>query len=542
MRATWLVVVAMVAMVVGACGDGNEGTSDAAGDDTSDECSACAETATCDPEAPSPCSCPAGYAGDGTTAGTGCTDVDECTAGTDDCADAADHGTCTNTDGSYACGCEAGYDGDGTAGGTGCVDVDECTAGTDGCVDAPAGTCTNTDGGFTCGCEPGYTGDGTVAGTGCTDIDECTDGTAECDGFTCANTGGSFICQGVYAVSPFRGVLARLSPTTYELFDVTAITNTAGAVTGVPAMTTHPTTGVPYAVAKVSGVSGRVFGTLDFATATLTAVGDPVPNFSSLAFLPDGTLYGVTGNGGTPAETMFQIDPATGVPTLFSALGNGEDGEVICFNPDENMMYHWSGNGTAIMEKFALTLPLTFVPVAANIGTGEVFGCRYVGANTFLLSDIASSVDFVATDGTVSPVPDAGALFDDLRALIPAAMTQPHTVRPITGDVAGGTEITIRGIGLSAATAVNVGGTAATSFTIVDDTTITAVVPAGAAGTVDVTVTLTADLVGTWPDAFTYAPAVGARAPAHKVAKRKLKQRTGPSTGELRKAARGRAP
>ncbi len=57
--------------------------------------------------------------------------------------------------------------GDGTSDGTGCVDVDECAAHTDNCLTDVA-TCTNTAGGFTCACNPGSTGDGTTTGTGCT--------------------------------------------------------------------------------------------------------------------------------------------------------------------------------------------------------------------------------------------------------------------------------------------------------------------------------------------------------------------------------------
>ncbi|MCG0286558.1 IPT/TIG domain-containing protein [Streptomyces sp. PSAA01] len=57
------------------------------------------------------------------------------------------------------------------------------------------------------------------------------------------------------------------------------------------------------------------------------------------------------------------------------------------------------------------------------------------------------------------------------------------------GPLAGGNTVTINGVGLSTATAVNFGGNAATP-TVVSDSQITAVVPAGAAaGSVGVSVT-----------------------------------------------------
>ena len=70
--------------------------------------------------------------------------------------------------------CPAGFDGDGTVAGTGCEDVDECTDPAlvnGGC--SPLVTCTNTIGGRTCGaCPAGYTGGGT---SGCVDHDACVD-------------------------------------------------------------------------------------------------------------------------------------------------------------------------------------------------------------------------------------------------------------------------------------------------------------------------------------------------------------------------------
>jgi len=62
-------------------------------------------------------------------------------------------------------------------------------------------------------------------------------------------------------------------------------------------------------------------------------------------------------------------------------------------------------------------------------------------------------------------------------------------VSPPTGSVAGGDSVTITGSGFTSATAVDFGtGNPAPSFSVISDTQITAISPAGS-GTVDVTVT-----------------------------------------------------
>jgi hypothetical protein len=56
------------------------------------------------------------------------------------------------------------------------------------------------------------------------------------------------------------------------------------------------------------------------------------------------------------------------------------------------------------------------------------------------------------------------------------------SVTPGTGPTAGGNTVTITGTGFTGATGVTFGGVAATSFMVVNDTTITTVVPSGSTG------------------------------------------------------------
>lgn len=87
-----------------------------------------------------------------------------------------------------------------------------------------------------------------------------------------------------------------------------------------------------------------------------------------------------------------------------------------------------------------------------------------------------------------------------LQADEPATIT---AVTPATGAAAGGTSVTITGTNFTRATAANLGGSALTSFTVVNDTTITGVTSAHAAGAVTATV-VDPDGNATKTTAFTY--------------------------------------
>ena len=78
---------------------------------------------------------------------------------------------------------------------------------------------------------------------------------------------------------------------------------------------------------------------------------------------------------------------------------------------------------------------------------------------------------------------------------------------PDAGPVSGGTTVMLHGQGLSTTSAVYFGARAATSYTVVSDTTVRAVTPAAAsAGKVDIVVRLGANGSDRLPAAFSYLP------------------------------------
>lgn len=105
--------------------------------------------------------------------------------------------------------------------------------------------------------------------------------------------------------------------------------------------------------------------------------------------------------------------------------------------------------------------------------------------------------DSMTIDGT------ARILVRSVAYVVPPTVTD---ISPATDVEAGGATITITGTGLLNASGVTFGGDAGTSLTVTDDTELTVVAPAHAAGTVDVVVTATGGTV-TVTDGFEYTVA-----------------------------------
>jgi hypothetical protein len=220
----------------------------------------------------------------------------------------------------------------------------------------------------------------------------------------------------LWGASPFQDSLWSIDTTTLQVVNRVAPSLAGFTITGITGMAFDPCGGQTYVIMKVSGVTGRVLGTIQLETGVCTQVGNLGDNFSSIIFDRTGQLFGVTGNGATVPETFYSIDKATAAKTLLTPFGNGADGEIICYDPVHDMFYHWSGNGTVVYEKFANAAPYTIISISTGGASGETFGAMYVGPDKFLISNIQSSFNYVDTLGNYS-VPFSSNP-DDLRGLV----------------------------------------------------------------------------------------------------------------------------
>ena len=130
---------------------------------------------------------------------------------------------------------------------------------------------------------------------------------------------------------------------------------------------------------------------------------------------------------------------------------------------------------------------------AAGIDTTVVASTRIT---TTTPAGAGGVVDVAVTCATGSDVLDAGFTYESAPTIT--------GVQPNSGDVSGGTSVLITGSGFGAGASVYFGAAEVMTLTVEDAGTISAVVPAGSAGTVDVTVSNVVGGSATLPDAYTY--------------------------------------
>jgi hypothetical protein len=324
------------------------------------------------------------------------------------------------------------------------------------------------------------------------------------------SAGGTVVTLTGVNLSGATGVNFGATPaTSFTVVSNTQITTVAPAGLGTVQVT-------------VTTAAGSSNG-LPFTYISVPAVTSITPNSGPVT---GGTTVALTGTGFTGATAVsFGATPATFYIVLSDTL-------IIAIAP--------AGTGTVPVTVTTAAgtsagVPFTYVPVPTltsitpNSGpvtggtTVTLTGTGFTGA-TAVFFGILPAISFTVNSATqitaVAPpglgtvpvrVTTAGGTSNGISytyVLLPILLS----LSPIVGPQAGGTAVTLTGVGLSSATGVNFGATPATSFTVVSDTHITAVAPAGV-GTVQVTVTTAAGSSNGLPFTYISVPTVASVTP-----------------------------
>lgn len=235
-----------------------------------------------------------------------------------------------------------------------------------------------------------------------------------------------------YGTQSFGPDLWEVNLATGALTNHVTITLPGFSVIGATALTANPLDGSVWGIVRTaSGNAGRRLARVNPLTGAATDVG-AVPNgFSTLSFNSAGTLYGMTGAGGSPASTLYTLSTINAATTLvYGPVISGPDGEVIAFGPGDTL-YHSSGNAAATFSTINLG-PNTTTPLGT--APGEMFGMGYsFGLSTMFGTDIASKLFSInLNNGSrtfIGPTTDAtGAAFDVRGLAIVRAVPEPASL------------------------------------------------------------------------------------------------------------------
>jgi hypothetical protein len=241
----------------------------------------------------------------------------------------------------------------------------------------------------------------------------------------------------VYAVSGAGGSASTL----YTLNLNGSVASTVGTVTVggtgvmVSSIALNPSSGVLYGAAAdpVSGI-GQLL-TINPSTAVATEVGSfgltpPSTNVASLAFSATGTLYAYS-KLGTPAESLFSVNTATGGATPIGASGiSSSSGDGMAMNAAGTL--YWAGKGAtgALYTLNTSTGAATAGPTlsGAPLSLSQIKGLAFDSSGTLYGIDLQPTT-FLADLITINPatgvITNLGATPNGLTSLAIAPVPEP---------------------------------------------------------------------------------------------------------------------
>jgi hypothetical protein len=329
-------------------------------------------------------------------------------------------------------------------------------------------------------------------------------------GFTVVLTGTNF--TGATAVS-FGGTPA----TAYTVDSATQITATVPAGTGSIQVTVTTRGGTSNSV-SFTYTSGPVITSI--APASGPASGGTTVSLTGLNF----TGVTIVSFGGTPA-TSFTVNSATQITAVAPAGAGAVQVSVTAPTGTSNSVTY-----TYIGPPVITNLNPNHGPV--NGGTAVIItGLNFSGATAVSFGGnpaTAFAVNSATQITAVTPLLACLTTVDPCQILV--TVTTPsgtsngvaytylpgpaiNSLTPNNGPLAGGNTVTINGFSFTYTTAVTIAGVAPTSYSIVSDSQITMVVPAHAAGAVNVTVTTDGGTSNTATYTYVPPPAISSLSP-----------------------------
>jgi len=370
--------------------------------------------------------------------------------------------------------------------------------------------------------------------------------------------GGQASSTGLTFVSP--PAVTSVSPTSGTTAGGTVVTLTGTNFTGATAVTFGVTAAAGFTVNSATSITATApagaAGTVNIRVTTPNGTSStsaanqftyvvPAPTVTSLSptsgTTAGGTVVTLTGANftgatgvsfGATAATSFTVNSATSITATAPA---GAAGTV---NVTVTTAGGTSATGAANQFTYVTPAPVvaTVTPSSGTTAGGTVV--TLTGTDFLFTNDVSfggvSAANFVVTSATsiIATAPSRAAGTINITVTTPGGTSATGasnqftyvtpaptvaSVSPTSGTTAGGTVVTLTGTNFTGATGVSFGATAATSFTVNSATSITATAPAGAAGTVNVTVTTPGGTSSTSAaNQFTYvvpAPTVASLSP-----------------------------
>jgi len=247
-------------------------------------------------------------------------------------------------------------------------------------------------------------------------------------------------------------------------------------------------------------------GTTLIPTPSVSTVGTGIATFAItipasfvLDTVPCTTPAGATGERAVPTEASLSFNNVTTrcpseainitvIPADLSCIAPPPP-TITAFNPLSGVA------GTQV------TISGTNFTGTTSVRFGGVVATTFTVDNA---TQITATVPATAQTGSIGVTTPNGSA----NSATPFTILAPTVtnVTPNSGPTAGGTGVTITGTNFGAGARVDFGGTPATTFNVVNSTTMTATTPAHAGGAVNVTVTNANGQAGTLLGGFTYIP------------------------------------